>query len=217
MTAKATATEPSAKHKAGSSTSSKRTTRRSAAAETVDDHLESTEEQAETAEPEEETHAASPVEDKPHSEFADEKPRFRIFVVDSGWNHPASKVLRQNFDLLHALTHEDPIYVLDVDKSVSLLRKNKGLIGHDPIISVHDLDAMGEGGPGGAHGFRLHLGLLHSEKQALSALKMFARFLGTHRETKDLESDVRRQLNGEGWVGAIEIVGGVAHSAIMEA
>jgi hypothetical protein len=143
-----------------------------------------------------------------------ENSRFRIFIIDSGWNHPASKILNDNFELIHALTHEDPIYVLDKDKSIDLLRKNKGLIGHDPIIAVHDVTA---GGLRKHLGFRLHLGLLDDEAQCLASLKMFSRFINTHRESKDLEADVRRKLHKQGISGAVEIVGGAAHHVMMEA
>jgi len=139
--------------------------------------------------------------------------RFRIFVVDSGWNHPASKVLEENIELIHALTHEDPIYILDRDNSIALLRKNKDLIGHDPIIAVHDVTASVNGK---RVGFRLHLGLQDEEAQCLASLKMFARFINTHRNAKDLEADVRRELHREGLAGAIEIVGGAAQSVLLE-
>ena len=146
-------------------------------------------------------------------DLRDEKPRFRIFIIDSGWNHPASKVLHENIDLIHALTHEDPIYVLDKEKSITLLRKNKGLIGHDPIVAVHDITVSGQH----THlGFRLHLGLQDDEKECLSSLKMFARFINTHRESTNLEADCRRKLHKEGLAGAIEIVGGAAAAVMVE-
>jgi hypothetical protein len=164
-----------------------------------------------------ETGPADTIPDPPKSGGGDpriENSRFRIFVIDSGWNHPASKVLNENFDLIHALTDEDPIYVLDKDKSIELLRKNKGLIGHDPIIAVHDVTARGIK----KHlGFRLHLGLLDDETQCLASLKMFSRFINTHRQSRDLEADVRRKLHKQGVSGAIEIVGGAAHHVMMEA
>ena len=146
----------------------------------------------------------------------EENSRFRIFVIDSGWNHPASKVLNENLDLIHALTHEDPIYILDKAKSIELLRKNKKLIGHDPIIAVHDLSPRTKRGKKTARGFRLHLGLQEGEAQCLSALKMFSRFINTHRDAKDLEADVRHKLHKQGLTGAIEIVGEVAQVAAFE-
>lgn len=177
-------------------------------------HPQSVSEPAENAATTSESGGKSPEGSQASSDPRIEKSRFRIFIIDSGWNHPASKVLSENFELIHALTHEDPIYVLDKEKSVELLRKNKGLIGHDPIIAVHDVTASGFR----KHlGFRLHLGLLDSETEALSSLKMFARFINTHRDAKDLEADVRRKLHKQGMSGAIEIVGGAAHHVMMEA
>jgi hypothetical protein len=169
-----------------------------------------------TSRPPEEEGAASPKTDPGVRDPRDHEPRFRIFIVDSGWNHPASKVLHENFDLIHALTHEDPIYVLSHDQSVHLLRKKKSLIGHDPIISVHDLYATGKRGPKDVHGFRLHLGLLDSETEVLTALKSFARFIGTHRNAPDLDASVRRKLNKQGIAGAFEIVGGAATALLTE-
>ncbi len=154
--------------------------------------VESVPERAEAAATTSAAGAASPQACPAATDTRDEKPRFRIFVIDSGWNHPAGKVLNENIELIHALTHEDPIYILDRDKSVALLRKNKSLIGHDPIIAVHDVTATGIS----KHlGFRLHLGLLDDETQCLSSQKMFARFINTHRDAKDLEADVRRKLH----------------------
>jgi hypothetical protein len=71
---------------------------------------------------------------------------------------------------------------------------------------VHDLDALGASGTAGFHGFRLHLGLLRTEAQALLALQTFSRFLGAHRRSVDLEAEIRRNLRREGVVGAIEII-----------
>jgi hypothetical protein len=167
---------------------------------------------AETGRHPAENSAASPMSCDPR----DDKPRFRIFIVDSGWNHPASKVLNENFGLIHSLTHEDPIYVLSRDESVRMLCRKKSLIGHDPIISVHDLYATGKRGPNDVHGFRLHLGLLDSDTQVLAALKSFARFIGTHRDAPDLDASVRRKLHKQGIAGAFEIVGGAATALLME-
>ncbi len=183
--------------------------------ETIDAHPESVSEHVETAAAPEPVAASTKT--MPPADPRDEGSRFRIFIIDSGWNHPASKVLQENFDLIHDLTHEDPIYVLDREKSVALLRKNKGLIGHDPIIAVHDLSPKVHCNRKNARGFRLHLGLQEGDAACLSALKMFARFINTHRDAHDLEADVRRKLNKQGLAGAIEIVGEAAHGAMMEA
>jgi len=145
-------------------------------------------------------HIPSETEDSPP------QPRFRIFIVDCGWNSAARRVLVENFALLRELQKDDPIYVLGKEKSIEFMRCHGSRIGRDPIIAVHDLAAMGESGTTDFHGFRLHLGLLHTPQQALLTLQSFARFLSTHRHSVDLEAEIRADLRREGLAGAIEIV-----------
>jgi hypothetical protein len=140
------------------------------------------------------------------SEESPTAPRFRIFIVDSGWDSPAHRVLQENFGLIRELQREDPIYVLGREKSIEYLRHHEERIGHDPIIAVHDLAAMGDTGTTDFHGFRLRLGLLRTHQQALLALQNFARFLRMHRQSADLEAEIRRNLRREGLAGAIEII-----------
>jgi hypothetical protein len=132
--------------------------------------------------------------------------RFRIFIVDSGWNSAARRVLHENFALIRDLQKEDPIYVLSRERSIEFMRRHGSRIGRDPIIAVHDMQALEKGGTAGFHGFRLSLGLLHTPEQALLGLQAFARFLVTHRNSADLEADIRTGLRREGLTGAIEIV-----------
>jgi len=135
-----------------------------------------------------------------------EEPRFQIFIVDAGWNSPARRVLHENFGMLRDLAKNDPIYVLSGENSIDFIQNHPSLLGKGPAIVVHDLAALREGGATGFHGFRLHLGLMRSEEQALLALELFARFLATHRRSVDMEADVRRHLRREGIIGAIEII-----------
>jgi hypothetical protein len=132
-------------------------------------------------------------------------PRFRIFIVDSGWNSPARKVLHDNFHLLRELESESPIYFLGRERSIELMRRYPVLVGKDPIIRVHCEVERKHRKPG-FHGFRLHLGLLRQPSKALQALQNFTRFIGMHRDSADLEADMRRRLRHEGLQGAIEIV-----------
>jgi hypothetical protein len=143
-------------------------------------------------------------------------PRFRIFVIDTGWNSVARKTLQDNLDLVRDFNDEEEIYFLDRGKSIALLRQHSKLIGHDPIISVHDLRAIHRQRVHHVHGFRLHLGLLRQEDQALRALQMFSRFLRMHRSAKDLEKVVRDNLHKQGLAGAIEIIGGVGYKHLSE-
>jgi hypothetical protein len=133
-------------------------------------------------------------------------PRFRIFIIDAGWNSAARRALHENFALIRDLQKEDPIYVLSRERSIGFMRRHRSLIGSDPIIAVHDLQAMGEGGTAGFHGFRLHLGILRTTEQALLALQAFTRFLGVRRQSADLEADVRANLRREGFAGAVEVI-----------
>ena len=131
--------------------------------------------------------------------------RFCIFIVDSGWNSVARRVLRHNFALIRRLHKGDPIYLLSRKKSTEFIRRHRSLIGRDPIIAVHDLTAMAWHGTAGFHGFHLHLGIQRPPRQALVALQAFARFLAKHRQSADLEAEVRTELRREGFQGAVEI------------
>jgi hypothetical protein len=133
-------------------------------------------------------------------------PRFRVFIVDAGWNSAAHRVLVENFALIRDLQKDDPIYVLSREQSIEFQRRHGSRIGRDPIIAVHDLAAMDKSGTTDFHGFRLSLGLLRTPQQALQGLQAFARFLVTHRRSTDLEAEIRADLRREGLMGAIEIV-----------
>jgi hypothetical protein len=144
--------------------------------------------------------------DDPSTQERPSGPRFRIFIVDAGWNSAARRVLHENFSLIRELQKDDPIYVLSREKSIEFMRRYGSRIGRDPIIAVHDMWALGKSGTAGFHGFRLSLGLLRTPEQALLGLQSFARFLITHRSSADLEADIRADLRREGMAGAIEIM-----------
>lgn len=133
-------------------------------------------------------------------------PRFRIFIIDSGWNSAAHRVLQENFGLIRDLQKEDPIYVLTREQSIEFIRRHQDRIGREPLIAVHDLAAMSESGTTDFHGFRLHLGLMRTPQQALLALQHFVRFVSTHRQSTDLEAEIRTDLRREGLAGAIDII-----------
>jgi hypothetical protein len=134
--------------------------------------------------------------------------RFHIFIIDTGWNCAASKVLREHINMISDLNIDDELYVLDRTTSIALLRHYPLHVGRDPIIAVHDLHPRHRHRIKHMHGFRIHLGILDTEQQVLTALRMFARFLLTHRNADDLDQLVRRGLRREGLAGAIEIISG---------
>jgi hypothetical protein len=143
-------------------------------------------------------------------------PRFHIFVIDSGWNCAASKVLREHIDVISDLHIDDELYVLDRATSIALLRHYPLQVGRDPIIAVHDMRPRHRHRVKHTHGFRLHLGILDSEEQVMAALRMFARFLITHRNAADIDELVRQHLHRQGLAGAIEILGGHEHQKMIE-
>jgi hypothetical protein len=155
----------------------------------------------------EEALVVEPLADGQSARPATVGPRFQIFIIDAGWDSAAHRVLHRNFGLLRELQKGEPIYVLSREKSIEFIRRHRALlIGKDPIIAVHDMDALGSSGTAGFHGFRLHLGLLRTEGQALLALQEFSRFLSANRQSADLEALIRAQRRREGFLGAIEIV-----------
>jgi hypothetical protein len=133
-------------------------------------------------------------------------PRFRIFIIDSGWNTVARRVLCHNFALIRRLHKEDFVYLLSRKKSGEFIRRHRSLIGRDPIIAVHDLEAMDGPGIARFYGFHLHLGILRTSRQTLMALQTFAQFVGTHRRSQNLEAEIRSELRREGMLGMIEIL-----------
>jgi hypothetical protein len=48
--------------------------------------------------------------------------RFHIFVVDTGWNSAASKVVGQHLDMIRNINIDEEVYVLDRATSIALLR-----------------------------------------------------------------------------------------------
>ena len=133
-------------------------------------------------------------------------PRFHFFVIDAGWKTEPSKVLRDNFHMIRLFQNNDPLYILNREQSIALIRANPDLIGKDPILLVHDLHARGGRGESGYHGFRLCLGLINNPQQALAALQKFLRFVQQHRGSEVIEKHIRDKLHRKGLENAIEVM-----------
>jgi hypothetical protein len=142
------------------------------------------------------------------SDDAAQEARFRVFVIDTGWNEAAHKVLRKQIPMFDTLVGDTPTYWLNRKTSVALLGQHRELIGHDPIVCVHDLRAVKRRGTLGVHGLRLHLGLLRTEDALTRALQMLIHFLARHEASANFEAEVRSRLQLEGLKGAVAIMAG---------
>ncbi len=65
-----------------------------------------------------------------------ESPRFHIFLVDTGWNGPVSKVLHEHMPLFHHYHPQDPVYILSREQSINVLKRARAHRprSHDPRL-----------------------------------------------------------------------------------
>lgn len=141
-------------------------------------------------------------------------PRFRIFVIDTGWKSPAAQILRANFSMILTFQDGDPFYVLTRRQSQQIVNRNPVLMGKDPIILVRDL--TNQPGLDGEefHGFHLNLGLLNKPTEVLEALREFLQFLKAHRNSPNIEMDIREKLHRDGFIGTLQVIRAGAQEAL---
>ncbi len=97
-------------------------------------------------------------------------PRFHVFLIDTGWNGPVSKVLHKHIPLFHHYHPQDPVYILTREQSIKILKTAPEHIGRDPMIVVYDIYRPKENQTkekANYHGFRLNLGIIKHPEQAL--------------------------------------------------
>jgi hypothetical protein len=140
--------------------------------------------------------------------------RFDIFLIDTGWNQPVSKLVRSHLPTLHQYQRQDALYILTPEQSVEILRHEPALIGRDPTLLVYDLHTPKEKASGGYRGFRIHLGRFRNAEQALARLQEFLRFVNLHRTNESLGCEVRRELHREGLSGAVKILREASEASI---
>jgi hypothetical protein len=137
-----------------------------------------------------------------------ENPRFHVFLIDTGWNGPVSKVLRNHLPILREYSPQDPLYILTPEQSVRILKNAPEHIGLDPILVVYDLHNPPhiKEDVGNYRGFRLNLGLIKSPEQALFRLQHFLRFIALNRNCECLDDEVKRELHKEGLGNMVKIL-----------
>jgi hypothetical protein len=141
--------------------------------------------------------------------LTNESKRFDIFLVDSGWNGPVSKAVREHLPLIYQFQRQDTLYILTPEQSVVILKQDPQLIGHDPTILVYDRFAStstADPADRAYRGFRLNLGLMRRPEQALARLNEFVRFVAEHRTAQCLSREVRKTMHREGLQGMVKIL-----------
>jgi hypothetical protein len=133
------------------------------------------------------------------------RPRFEVYVIDSGWKTEAGDVVRESLELFTKYLQRHEVYVLSEDQSEDFLQNHPQLLGKDPIIAVLDREAIDRGSRTGI-GARLLLGRIHKRDRVQALLKMLLRIVNTRHLAEDLPGAIRREVHREGVSGAIEVI-----------
>ena len=136
----------------------------------------------------------------------EKKPRFQLFIVNTGWNSDASAVVEENMENFKSLMDPIPVFVLSKEHSRKVLLSDPNRIGTDPCFLLIDQHASGGQGANGYHGFRLSLGRATSKREALEIFQTFTRFIATHMTSTDIERQVRKRLKKEGFQNVFEVL-----------
>ncbi len=138
-------------------------------------------------------------------ESIDAQSRLDIYIIDSGWDSLAHRVLQHSLDLFTAYLTEHNVYVLTPEQSTAFLKEHPELIGKDPIIAIVDDLARKLNNP---HGFgtRLELGLVNDAFRLECLLKMFLQIVNDKMNIFDIAYTFRKHNHKEGIKGAVEII-----------
>lgn len=156
----------------------------------------------------------SPSETVPLAVTAEDQPRFQFFLIDSGWDGPVARMVRQNLRMITHLQNHDPFYVLSRTQSSDILKRHPHLIGKDPILLARDLHGARIDGNNEYHGFHLNLGIIQNPERALEVLQAFLNFLAVHRKNADIDQQIRAKLHRDGLQGAVEVLRGGTEALI---
>lgn len=131
--------------------------------------------------------------------------RLDVYIIDSGWDCPAHRVLVNSLDHFTAYLSDNNLYVLTREQSIAFLKAHPELIGKGPIVAVVDRLAKKLGNPHG-YGVRLCLGTFHDPQQLDWVLRLFARAINTKTETLDIAHTFSVYGQKLGFQGAVEII-----------
>jgi hypothetical protein len=126
--------------------------------------------------------------------------RFRIFIVDSGFNEVASRLVQSSIERFRKFARAADVYVLNERQSTAYLRKFPLLIGKDPVVVVVDREARSAKSPDG-FGIHFQLGVVRREERARWYLKILLRALNDPEARENLPATMREALRLEGLRG----------------
>ena len=132
--------------------------------------------------------------------------RFDIFVIDTGWNEPISKVVRSHLRTLAKYKMKDDLYELTPEQSAKLVKHDPTLIGCDPTIIFCERNCSARENAATYSGLRLNLCLMRHPEQALVRLQEIIRFVVMHRTAEHLDQEIRRELHREGFDGFMKLL-----------
>jgi hypothetical protein len=154
--------------------------------------------------------AAAPIDldlrtESPTGPLAADGKRFDIFLIDTGWNEPVSKVVRSHLRSLSMYKMRDDLYELTHEQSAEIIKHDPTLIGRDPTIIFYDRYGSAGANTGTYRGFRVNLGVMRHPEQALNRLQEIIRFVVVHHADEHLHREIRRELHREGFQGMMKL------------
>ena len=138
-----------------------------------------------------------------------ETPRFHIFLIDTGWNAPVSKVLHEQMPLFHQYHPQDPLYILTREQSIRSSRRlpsTSAAIRWSWFTTSLNPGRAGHRRRENYHGFRLNLGIIKNPEQALAKLQEFLKFIAKNRTADCLDCEVKRELHREGLGNMVKLL-----------
>ncbi|MFO0912538.1 MAG: hypothetical protein U0795_06260 [Pirellulales bacterium] len=131
-----------------------------------------------------------------------------FFVIDSGWNEHAKKVLDDHLQMFEDLLSDHRLYVLNTEQSKGFLKQNIELIGKDPVLVMLDSDARVEKRRYG-YGFRLCLGVMSPKKMREHLSTVLRIACDSRKNGKQMMDEIRSTAHREGFDGMMELIGEV--------
>ena len=132
------------------------------------------------------------------------RPRFEVYVIDSGWPTPTAEVVRRSMPLFAKYLRRHAVYILTPDQSDAVPPEASAAPGQGPDHRGARPRGHRRESAGGI-GARLLLGRVRDEHRALALLKMLLRIVNTRELAADLPGAIRRFVHREGVAGAVEI------------